>query len=277
MELRNAANQAVAVADPLAAIEARLERIERMLSPLSQALSAAPGGTAVAADMLDEWARRDGQMDARVRGLGELLTRLTEPATLRTLSETVQQVQGLQGLLATAADAVDELAAQDGRLDQRVRGVAGLIKQFTEPTTLQMLSTLTAQAQTLPALLATVVDAADDLVAQAARRGLQLEDLLAAARRGLGAMSRLAASPEMQALLDSRLLSPETLRALDHLSIAIDRAGHSSRPTGLWGALRASRDAAFQRTVGFAVSVATELGRVLQQEEQPKRLEEGHA
>ena len=53
-------------------IEARLERLERTLDPITQATTAAPAFTSTAVDVLDNWASQHGDLDERLRTLSEL-------------------------------------------------------------------------------------------------------------------------------------------------------------------------------------------------------------
>lgn len=47
-------------------IEARLERLERTLDPLTQATAAAPALTSTAVDVLDDWANQHGDSSTNV-------------------------------------------------------------------------------------------------------------------------------------------------------------------------------------------------------------------
>ena len=48
-------------------IEARLERLERTLDPITAATAAAPALTSTAVDVLDDWAHQHGDLDERLR------------------------------------------------------------------------------------------------------------------------------------------------------------------------------------------------------------------
>ncbi|MDH5675325.1 MAG: DUF1641 domain-containing protein [Myxococcales bacterium] len=107
----------------LAALEARLERIERLLEPLAALADAAMPGSATLVDTFDDWAGRDGRVDGRVRGLGQLLLQLSEPRTLERLTTLLEQANALPAMIATAVDSADDAvarAAHDGVQLERV-------------------------------------------------------------------------------------------------------------------------------------------------------------
>ncbi|HJL14291.1 MAG TPA: DUF1641 domain-containing protein [Sandaracinaceae bacterium LLY-WYZ-13_1] len=98
--------------DALSRIEARLERIESMLDRFERVTEQLPAGAAVAGDIFDEWAARDGHVDERLRALTSLLDRATKPEVLHALTVLVEQVEAAPGLVAMFVDIADELAAQ---------------------------------------------------------------------------------------------------------------------------------------------------------------------
>ncbi|MCA9604227.1 MAG: DUF1641 domain-containing protein [Myxococcales bacterium] len=97
---------------PLARIEARLERIEAMLSRFEEVAVQAPGLAAMGGDILDEWASQDGHMDERLKAAASLLERLTRPEILTALTTLVEQLEAAPGLIAMLGDIGDELALQ---------------------------------------------------------------------------------------------------------------------------------------------------------------------
>lgn len=96
--------------DALARIEARLERIERMMGRFERLAEQLPGMAGAAGDVLDEWAARDGHADERVRAITHLIDRVTKPEVLHALTVLVDQIEAAPGLVAMAVDTVDELA-----------------------------------------------------------------------------------------------------------------------------------------------------------------------
>lgn len=130
-----------ATAARLAAIDARLERLERMLAPVAELTAAIPGGTATVTDILDEWALQDGRVDERLRNLHKVLLQLSEPKTLGMLSEMIVQAQQLPQMVATIVDIGDDIAAESARNGVRVeavvqsarRAIKGLSRLATAP------------------------------------------------------------------------------------------------------------------------------------------------
>jgi hypothetical protein len=106
----------------LARIETRLEHIERMLARFEAMAAQAPGLVGMASDIADEWATRDGRVDARLTEVLELLKRVTRPEALQSLQTLVQQLEAVPGLFAMLGDMLDAFAqeAQAGGADLHI-------------------------------------------------------------------------------------------------------------------------------------------------------------
>jgi hypothetical protein len=161
-----------AVEERLDRLEQKLDRIEGALSELTDLLSAAPAAIATVTDIADEMAG-PLDLDARVRGAGHLLERLTEPATLGALERVLATVDALAPLaeaaaqapqaLATLTDIVDGWSRDSGvDLDARLRGATQLLEQLTEPTAMEALGNAVHLATEAPRALATVTDIVDE-------------------------------------------------------------------------------------------------------------------
>ncbi len=96
----------------LARIEARLERIENILARFDAMADQAPGLVAMVSDVADEWATRDGRVDARLTEVLRLLQRATRPEVLQSLQTLVAQLEAAPGLFAMLGDMVDAFANQ---------------------------------------------------------------------------------------------------------------------------------------------------------------------
>lgn len=96
----------------LTRIETRLERIEAVLGRLENITGQVPGLLAMAGDVLDEAARRDGRMDERGTAIRDLVERATRPETLRALSALLDLLEQAPGLLGMVGDVVDEASGQ---------------------------------------------------------------------------------------------------------------------------------------------------------------------
>lgn len=135
----------------------RLDQIENVLDRVEMLSSTLPGAIAAAADTFDDLAARGQEkgvdIDERVAGALELADRLTEPKTVKVLSELVGKIDQLQGLLdladqapgmmAAVVDTVDhvfqraEAAGID--VDARLRSTYGLGEKLTAPATVDAL------------------------------------------------------------------------------------------------------------------------------------------
>lgn len=212
-------------------IEAKLDRIERVLGPLS-ALGDVPAVVGTALETLDAGARgREPELDARLRGAVALLERISRPGTLERLHQIVDVAESLPGLVATAVDAVDDIADPAG-LDLHGRVEAGmrLLAQLTHPKTLTLLQHLLGHV-TDPTPVSTGVPALDAYAAQ----GVNMEQLT---REGLQLIGQVVVF-------------------LRHAQAT------GERRLGLFGVAKALRDPHVQRAVGFAISFLEGFGQAL--------------
>ena len=134
----NASSDLAAV---LARLDARLERLERGLAPITTFAEQAPALAATVGDIVDERAAQLGDVEERVGALVDLVERLTRPQTLASLRKVVDVVESAPSLVATAADVFDELmseAANEGLdlthlVDDSKRLAMGLLRLTTSP------------------------------------------------------------------------------------------------------------------------------------------------
>lgn len=212
-------------------IEAKLDRLERVLGPLA-ALGDVPAVVGTALETLDAGARgQEPELDARLRGSVALLERISRPGTLELLHKAVDVAESLPGLVATAVDAVDEAAAPTGfDLHGRVEAGIKLLAQLTDPETLTLLQHLLGHV-TDPTPVSTGVPALDAYAAQ----GVNMEQLT---REGLQLVGQVVVF-------------------LRHAQAT------GERRLGLFGVAKALRDPHVQRAVGFAMSFLESFGRAL--------------
>ncbi|HJL00942.1 MAG TPA: DUF1641 domain-containing protein [Polyangiaceae bacterium LLY-WYZ-15_(1-7)] len=122
-------------------IDERLARLEAALEPVAELTAQAPALVATAGDIADEWASDLGDVDERVRALGDVLERLTRPQTLASLRKVVDLAESAPDLIATLGDVLDETmaeAAEQGLelthlVDDAKRLTIGLLKLTTSP------------------------------------------------------------------------------------------------------------------------------------------------
>lgn len=212
-------------------IEAKLDRLDRVLGPLA-ALGDAPAVVGTALEALDDRARgREPELDARLQGAVALLERISRPGTLERLQQVVDVFESLPGLVATAVDAVDDAADPSG-LDLHGRMEAGmkLLAQLTHPKTLALLQHLLVHV-TDPTPVSTGVPALDAYAAQ----GVNMEQLT---REGLQLVGQVVVF-------------------LRHAQ------AQGERRLGLFGLAKALRDPHVQRAMGFAMSFLESFGEAL--------------
>ncbi len=115
--------------DPSATLEridARLERLEALLGPLAEM----PHAMGTVGDILDEQARRLGDVDERMAAAAALLERVSRPETLRTLGQLVDLLEKAPQGLATATDILDEVMESAGREGVALDQMVGELRTF---------------------------------------------------------------------------------------------------------------------------------------------------
>lgn len=136
----------------LADLDRRFERLERRLEGVLELAEQAPAVIGTTADIVDEWAKKKGDVDERVRRMASLLEKLSEPRTLATLEQGLELAVSAPDVIATVADISDEAMrdAADAGVDIGQLGHA-----------LQALALDAGRIVTTPALADVVHEAAD--------------------------------------------------------------------------------------------------------------------
>jgi hypothetical protein len=193
-----------AVAERLAALEARFARIEAAVDRLAGALESWPGLVAMTGDVLDEeverLARRGVDVDARLRAASRAAEVVTRPQVLSRVEQLAEQATVLDDTVAMMGDIADELTArieaETGVLtEDRLSAVTGALVRLSDPATLATLNRALDLAATAEGTLGMTLDIVDEWVAGLAARGQDPEQRVADVLR----------------LLD-RALDPNTLR-----------------------------------------------------------------
>jgi uncharacterized protein YjgD (DUF1641 family) len=178
-----------------------------------------------------------------------------------------QVADQLPGMAAMTGDIVDEWAAEDGHADARLRALTHLLDRLTKPEILHALTVLVEQVEAAPGLVAMTADIVDEIAAQTAAEGVDLQQLtenLGKAARGL---ILLASRDEILEVLDSDMFDPGALRTLASAARAMaDATDGATEPqrVGVFGTLGALRDPDVQKALGFAVRVAKGFGQTLE-------------
>lgn len=201
---------------------------------------------------------------------------------LDRVSSLIDHAPPLVGMLADTADGFAARAADRGvDVDARLRDALTLVERLTAPETVALLDRALTVAGSAPALMATVTDTLDSLVARAGEAGIDVDArlrVLAAVAERLTSPTALAAVREVldridvvQRLLDSGVLAEAPVAVVERaaLSMAQTCAEHPA-PIGPWAAMRAMREPGVQRTLGFALRFARRFGESFITEDAPR-------
>ena len=240
-------------------------------------------------------------------GVIDLTTRINNPDTAAALNRLLDRIDALEqavssltdavqqapGLIAMTGHVVDEVyakAAASG-IDLEARAATGLtlLSRLTEPQMAKQIDSLMEMAETAPGMVAMGGDMLDDLYANAASSGIDVESRLAA---GLQLLTRLT-SPQMMTqlnqlmdladqapgmvatagdMLDEAIQSAstagfdleESAKQLGRIGKALAAAqSQPIKPLGTVGLLRAMGDPDVQRSLGMLINVAKQLGKTL--------------
>lgn len=276
----------------LARLLDRLDTIEEVMDTLQQMPDVLRTTTDVVDDELTRAADRGVVLDERAQEALTLAEKLTEPETVDVLSTLIDRLDQLEDVARLAEDvpdatmvAVDTIddaltrAADRGVVvDERAREGLMLLEKMTEPDTAaalgalldraEPLERLSALAEEMPDVIATVVDILDTEYAEAARKGHDPEQLLRQTFSSLSRLSELFQSDEFEALLDSGVLDPEALQAVGSLGSALVESQKAAQrdeipERGFFGLLGALRDPDVQHAVGFITTFAKKFGQNL--------------
>jgi len=208
--------------------------------------------------------------------LSTLIDRLDQLEAVARLAEDVPDATMVA--VDTIDDALTRAAARGVVVDERAREGLMLLEKMTEPDTAaalgavldraEHLERLSALAEEVPDVIATVVDILDTEYAEAARNGHDPEQLLRQTFSSLSRLSELFQSDEFEALLDSGVLDPEALQAVGSLGSALVESQKAAQrdeipSRGVFGLLGALRDPDVQRAVGFITTFAKKFGQNL--------------
>ena len=208
----------------LDALDARLDRLERLLTPRAELAAQAPGLAATGVNMVDAFVDRAEarglQPQARLDELARLLEAASTPAALAALRQTLDLLEQAPGLAATAGDVIDGLLA---RLTER-----GVLLDDRIRTSLRALDCLTRP----------------DLV-----------EVLEHALR-TGSLKALFVSTDV--------FAPQSVQVIGCAARALVETREATvEAAGLWGAMRAMRKPEVRHAVGFGLAFAEHFGRQL--------------
>jgi hypothetical protein len=184
-------------------IEARLERLEQAIEPLTEVTAAAPALTSTAVDVIDDWANQHGDLDTRLRTLSELLERMTRPEALAPLMMMVELSEQAKPAVATFTDVLDETmarAASEGmEIERLVESSKNAILKLAQLATSREVQALLDSGMLDPAALSTlgmtaqaVAEASSQPAPRVGMLGALRASRQASVQRALGFLIRVA-------------------------------------------------------------------------------------
>ncbi|QDG52904.1 DUF1641 domain-containing protein [Persicimonas caeni] len=210
--------------ETLARLDARLARIESALGGLQQATDAAPDVLATVTDMTDAWIAQAADKGVDVDARLRRLGKLALDATDPKVLDTAEMLVERIDLVQQAIVAADQL----------------------------------------PGFVAMVTDIFDEHAANAAERGLDLQEI---SRRMVGAARSFAEfvqGEQFTTLLESGVLDPHAIEVIGRAGRALaDVAETKPSRTGLFGMVRAAGDTDIKRSINFMVRFGKRFGQLL--------------
>lgn len=207
-----------------------------------------------------------------------------------TIEEVLIERMGVsvEDAVAAGMDTIDDHVSRavDSGVDVsgRLKDLAGLLEQLTEPSTLAALQLLLAKlpqlaqlaavAEQIPNALASLGDVIDDQQQRLSSQGIDFEKSLT---NGLHAMLYLGSKIDREHLnrigdlLDSDVLNPHAVHVVDNAAKSLTTAQEnlsqaSDDRIGLFGLLGAIRDPQIQRSLAFAIQFGKCFGQNIEHE-----------
>ncbi len=205
-------------------LEAKLDRIEAMLSGPHQMLQDAPHLAATVTNIADEvvskLAEKQIDVDERARHLLKLIEHLTDPKTLSSL---------------------DHFLAHPEQLSQ----ILGALEQ-------------------VPGTFAMAVNIVDDLIAHLQRKDIDVEQILKQTMQSTKILVEFMQSDQFRALMESSVFAPEIVEIIAKMAHALRHThDEEPGEVGLFGALRQAKDPSVRRTLDFGLRFAKRFGGLL--------------
>jgi uncharacterized protein YjgD (DUF1641 family) len=207
-----------------------------------------------------------------------------------TIEEVLFEQMGVsvENAVATGIDTIDDQVSRavDSGVDVsgRLKDLAGLLEQLTEPNTLSALQTLLQKlpqlaqlakiADQLPNALASLGDVLDDQQSRLAEQGIDLEKSLT---NGIHAILHLGSKIDREHLnrigevLDSEVFNPHAVHVVENAAKSLTTAQENLSQSaddrvGLFGLLAAIRDPQVQRSLAFAIQFGKCFGQNIEQD-----------
>lgn len=251
---------------------ARIDTLETAVDRLATLMEQGPGMISMAADTVDETARRAADngiyLEERLSNALHLAERLTAPETVEKINALLTLAEQAPGMISMMADAVDEEirhACDRGvNIDKRLGTALRLAERITDPQMEERLNTLLDLSDQMPGMLAMTMDILDEGYRKAADAGLDLQTLFNQGAFALKQMVALLSSEEFKALMASGVLSPQTLNVVAQAGEALTESQQAEhKKAGLFATMRALSDPDRKRAMGFVLTFMKNFGKKL--------------
>ena len=196
----------------------------------------------------------------------------------KSASKIESIAEKLPGAISITADSVDEFysnAVYSGiDMEGRLKNGLKLLVQLTEPKTMNTLSLLLSKIdnlksllqdlESLPNMVAIIVDSFDEMYKNSAQKGIDIESLVRQASDTVLSLNDLLKSDELKALMNSGVLNPKTVSMVGQAGCALaDCKDDQPKRLGIMGLLKAIGNHDLQRAVGFLVRFGKRFGQLL--------------
>jgi uncharacterized protein YjgD (DUF1641 family) len=250
----------------------RIETLEQAVERLAGLMEQGPGLVAMTADMADEVYQRNREkgivLEERLANALHLAERLTAPEVVAKIESLLALAEQAPGLTAMTIDMADELYRQRDaagvNLEERLGAGLELLRRLTDPATMAQLHQALDLADQLPGLTAMAVDVLDEGYREAYARGMDLATLGSQGITAMRQVLKLVSSEEFKSLMDSGVLSPETISIVASAGDALVESKQDPvKPRGAFGTLRALGDRDRQKAIGFLMNFLKRWGQQL--------------
>lgn len=250
----------------------RIDTLEKAVESLSALLEQGPSMASMAADTLDETYRRAAaqgiNIEERLVNALHVGERLTAPEMREKIDNLIAFAEQSPALFSMAIDTLDESFRQASshgiNIEERLKAAAGLGEKLTRPEMIERFEKLIELSSQAPGITAMLVDTLDESYRKALESGLDLGTIASNGLSVVLQLSNLLSSEEFSALMNSKILSPKTLRVVSGAAEAmVESRQQPTKKMGLFGIMRALNDPDRQKAIGFIMSFMKAFGKQL--------------
>ena len=219
--------------------------------------------------MLEKTSRRAGDG----RDVAAMLERID--ARLERLEQRIDAMASVAdqapAIVGTTTDIFDEWARERGDVDQRLRELVALLDRATEPKSLAALRHGLDLVVAAPDMVATFCDIADEVMMDAAERGVDISRLGHSLRDLALAVARMATVPHLPNIIEDVAGTPAIWHLISEARSAMLEAAHETTGSvGPMGMFKAMRDPRVKRSVSLFVQFAKRFGERIEKQDRPQ-------